>query len=227
MKAKVSTAEWYIRNKEGKFLRQEGLGKQREFSAQALPFPVIAKGHYGSRGKANFRIESVEELDAFIKEKGDTIGNYIFEKYYNYVREYRLHITADGCFYTCRKMLKKDAPKEGNWQRHDDNCVWFVEANEKFDKPTNWDVIVDHCKKALEAVGLDIASFDVRVQSSSKNGKPRENPEFIIVECNSASSFGKDPVNSIIAERYIEVLPKIILKKQELYAIQVAEKQKQ
>lgn len=221
-KAKVNTAEWFIRTPEGKFFRQEAIGKQKEVAINALPYPIIAKGHYGSRGTANYKLESPEDLNAFIEKRGQHIGNYIFEKYYSFTREYRLHITADGCFYTCRKMLKRDAPKETSWQRHDDNCVWYVETNEKFDKPVNWDTIIEHCKKALIAVGLDVASFDVRVQSAMKDGAPRKNPEFIIIECNSASSFGQNPAESIVAKKYLEELPKIILKKGAEYDIATA-----
>jgi type I restriction enzyme S subunit len=39
----------------------------------------------------------------------------------NNSREYRLHVTADGCFYACRKMLKADA--EERWYKNDSNCV--------------------------------------------------------------------------------------------------------
>lgn len=222
MKAKVNTAEWFIRTPEGLFFRQEGITKQKEVAPNALPYPIIAKGHYGSRGTANYKIESVDELNAFLEKKANHLANYIFEKYYSFTREYRLHVSADGCFYTCRKMLKRDAPKKESWQRHDDNCVWYLEENKQFDKPVNWDSIVDHCKRALLAVGLDVASFDVRVQAAMKDGVARQNPEFIIIECNSASSFGQNPGESIVSKKYLEELPKIILKKGEAYALALA-----
>jgi len=111
------------------------------------------------------------------------LGNYIIERYYNYNKEYRLHVSKDGCFYTNRKMLKTDA--EERWFRNDSNSVWIREENPKFEKPRNWGVIVNECVKALNAVGLDLGACDVRVQSKN------DRPDFIICEINSAPSFGE------------------------------------
>jgi glutathione synthase/RimK-type ligase-like ATP-grasp enzyme len=213
-KAKVNTADWFLRNAEGEFIPQLGVADNpKAVPTNKLPYPLLAKSKFGSRGTGNYKLDSEDELKAFLAKK-DT-SNYIFERYYNYAREYRLHVSTNGCFYTNRKMLKRDALNPDKWQRHDDNCVWFVEENPGFDKPVNWDEILDHCKRALEATGLDVASFDVRVQSANgKNGKPRERCEFIVIECNSASSFGKGT-----AEKYLEELPKLILKKASEYAM--------
>ena len=86
------------------------------------------------------------------------------KKYYTYTREYRLHITKDGCFYACRKMLKRDAEED----RHDSNCVWIVEDNPEFNKPDNWNDIVSDCVKAMQSVGLDICAIDIKMQRWKK-----------------------------------------------------------
>ena len=173
-----------------------------------LPYPIIAKKHYGSRGEGNTKIGCKEELMTFLKMINN-LDKYIFEKYYNYVREYRLHVSEDGCFYTCRKMLKRDTPDEHKWFRNDANCVWILEENEAFDKPTNWEEIEAECVKALKAVGLDFGAIDLRVQSSTnRNGGVRENPEFIVVEINSAPSFGE-----VTAAKYLEILPQLLTNK--------------
>ena len=128
--------------------------------------------------------------------------SYIIEKYYNYSKEYRLHVTKDGCFYACRKMLKEDA--EERWHRHDMNSVWIMEENPLFDKPSNWDSIVGECVKALNAVGLDIGACDVKVQS--EKGKRNDfTPDFIILEINSAPSLGE-----VTAQKYIQKLSQIV-----------------
>lgn len=172
-----------------------------------IGFPIISKHIYGSRGTGNKKHNSKEELESWME--GKILSNYIFEKFYNYVREYRLHVTSGGCFYTCRKMLKRDTPQEHRWYRNDDHCVWILEDNESFDKPVNWDSIVEHSVKALNVVGLDFGAVDVKVQSSTdKEGNKRESPEFIIIEINSAPSFGEKT-----AEKYIEELPKLLTKK--------------
>lgn len=171
------------------------------------PFPLVSKHRFGSRGTGNKIHNTVEELKAWAE--GKDLTKYIFEKYYNYVREYRLHVTEEGCFYTCRKMLKRDVPEDARWFRNDQNCVWIMEENPAFDKPVNWDAIVADSVKALKAVGLDFGAVDLRVQSASnKDGDRRENPKFIVVEINSAPSFG-----DVTAEKYIEELPKIIKRK--------------
>lgn len=203
----VNTAKWYYKDPgTSRDVFTDGETNE-EIRLNALEFPIIAKSLYGSRGRGNTKLDTVEELTNWLV--GKNLNRYIFEKFYSYLREYRLHITEDGCFYTCRKMLKRDAPEENKWQRHDDNCVWILEDNELFDKPSNWDTIVEHSVNALKAVGLDIGAVDVKVQSATNsNGRRRNNPEFIIIEINSAPSFG-----SITAEKYKETIPKVLKNK--------------
>lgn len=176
-------------------------------------FPIVAKHIYGSRGEGNTLLHNMEQLNKWINNKN--LSNYIFEKFYNYALEYRLHVTEDGCFYTCRKALKGDTAEEESWYRNDSNCVWLLESNPQFNKPNSWNDIVEDCVKALKHIKADILSFDVRVQSATKgNGKPREYQEYILLECNSASSLSStnDDI-SIVATKYIEILPKLIIKK--------------
>lgn len=170
-------------------------------------FPIVAKSLHGSRGRGNYLLKTQDDLKAWIT--GKNLNNYIFEKFYSYNREYRLHVTEDGCFYTCRKMLKSDTPNEKRWFRNDSNSVWILEENPDFDKPVNWDKIIAACIAGLKAVGLDVAAFDVRVQSAKTGkGEVRPEPQFIILESNSAPSMGQ-----ITEVRYIEQLPLIAKKK--------------
>ncbi len=154
-----------------------------------LPYPLIAKSHYGSRGEGNSMIHNQAELESWMR--GKTLSNYIFEKYHNYNREYRLHVTKNGCFYTCRKMLKSDTLEDKKFQRHDDNCVWIMDTNPLFDKPVNWNEIVADCVRALSSLGLDIAGFDVKCQSAKDSkGRVRPTCEWIVIESGSACSHG-------------------------------------
>lgn len=161
-------------------------------------YPLIAKKYNSSKGNNIFYIENDKDLENFLLGHEKDFADYIIEKYYSYNREYRLHVTNEGCFYTCRKMLKKNA--EVRWHRHENNCVWVVEDNPLFDKPSNWESIVDTCIKAKNAVGLDICAVDVKVQSS----KYKE-PKFIILETNSAPALG-----DIGIEKYRNLLLKMI-----------------
>lgn len=167
---------------------------------------IIIKNRWGSRGTGNTLARTRQELDAFIKSKQTSLDNYIVEEYKNYTVEYRIHATEDEYFYTCRKMLKSNTPKEQRFQRHDDNCEWFIETNPKFNKPDNWNDIVEDCKRAVKAIGADVLAFDVKC-TSIKESKDKK-CKYIIIESCSAPSFGK-----VTIEKYREQLPKIIYKK--------------
>lgn len=163
---------------------------------------IIAKRYNSSKGNGLFRITDENSLNDFLNGKNDLeIKKWIFERFSTYTKEYRLHITKDGCFYACRKMLKNDA--EVRWHRHDENSVWITEENELFHKPSTWNAIVEDCVKALKSVGLDIAAFDIKVQSDNV----RE-PKHLILECNSAPGLGEIGLN-----KYREKLTELINKK--------------
>ena len=201
----VKTADWWTKSNTGDGFVNYPSNVITDINN--LSFPIVAKSHFGSRGEGNTLLNSRTELETWMR--GKTLNNYIFEKYYNYSREYRLHIDSEGCFYTCRKMLKRDAPEGNKWQRHDDNCVWILEENSQFDKPVNWDSIVEHSVKALNSVGLDVGAVDVRVQSRlDSRDRVRENPDFIIVEINSAPSFGE-----LTEQHYLTQIPRILNRK--------------
>lgn len=192
-KASVMTAAW---------ARHDETEKITSFE-----FPIVAKAHFGSRGEGNTLIKNAEEFTAW--KRGKTMANYIFEKFYNYALEFRFHVTEDGYFYCCRKALKPDAPESEKWRRHDDICVWLMESNPEFKKPNSWDDIIFDCVKALKSIGADVLSFDVKVQGPmTTDGKRREYQDYILIECNSASSFG-----DVTAEKYIAEIPRILTRK--------------
>lgn len=204
--AGVKTADWFVSYNSINFNNKSTVeGSHTEF--ENLPYPIVAKHIFGSRGNGNYKLNNQEELESWLQ--GKTLSNYIFEKFYNYSREYRLHVSEEGCFYTCRKMLKNDTPEDKRWFRNDSNSSWIIESNEAFDKPVNWSTVIKESIKALKAVGLDFGAVDLRIQSRlDKNGNVRENPDFIVVEINSAPSFGE-----ITLQKYIEEIPKMLIKK--------------
>jgi hypothetical protein len=161
----VKTANWftYQIDDDGLYYFAIKDDENNDIEIEELPYPIVAKSHFGSRGIGNTKFNTEEEFLAWLPNKN--LDNYIFEKFVKMTREYRLHVTKFGCFYTCRKLVKNDAP-EGTWQRHDDVCNWVLEENPSFKKPKNWDDIVADCIKA-------------------------ENPEWVIFESCSAASFGE------------------------------------
>jgi len=167
-------------------------------------FPAIIKHRNSCKGKGIFYVENADQLLGYIATLTPN-GNYIIERYHNYPKEYRLHVTKDGCFYTCRKMLKSDA--EDRWHRHDTNSVWIMEENVAFDKPKNWDDVISECVKALNACKLDVGACDIKIQSE-KGKLSGFIPSFIILEINSAPAFGQ-----VTLEKYRAELPKIIQSK--------------
>lgn len=164
-------------------------------------FPAIIK-HKGSHGgEGIFLIESAEQLQEWTRTH-PSLNQYIIEKFYNYTKEYRLHVDKDGCFYTCRKMLKSDATER--WHRHDSNSVWIVEENDLFEKPSNWNDVVAECVKALNAVGLTLGACDVKIQSE-KGKRSSFVPDFIVMEINSAPSMGE-----ITTVKYFDKIKEIV-----------------
>lgn len=180
---------------DGNSLRQNNIVVEKN----DLPFPLVAKKIYSSKGKGMIKLDNVEFLNTFLN--GNTNG-YFIEKFYNYSKEYRVHSSIlSECFYTCRKVRLKDA--KDKWFFNSTNCNWLVQSNPNFDRPKNWKEIIRQSKLAIESVGLDIGAVDIRVQSNEK-----ENPHFIICEVNSAPSFGE-----ITAQKYLYELPKLLLHK--------------
>lgn len=191
---KVKTANWVN-------LTIENIDKLKE-----LEFPIVAKHIFGSRGEGNTLIKDQKELTAWCK--GKTLNRYIFEAFHNYAKEYRLHVTEDGCFYTCRKVLKHNTPDDRKWFRNDSNCTWILETNKDFERPSCWKEIEKQCIKALKSCGLDFGACDVKVQAETSEGKKRKIVDFIVIEINSAPSYG-----TVTAQKYLEELPKLLTKK--------------
>lgn len=224
--ANIPQSKWYLYNGDNTFKDLYMYPEEVLVNIEDLPYPILAKRIYGFKGIGMAKLNNFEELSQWINN--NNLRGYYFEEFKNYNREYRLHCTNEGCFYSARKMLKSDIPDENRWFRNDSNCVWITEykvikdndtiigydetiPNETFDKPINWNDIVESCVKALTATKLDIGAFDVKIQSSKdRNGKINPNPEFIIIELNSAPSFGE-----ITIKKYKEEITKLLFKKYE------------
>ncbi len=187
-RSEVRTANWYTYDKVNlNFNKQNTNNTFDIIKIKDLPYPVLSKSLFGQGGAGNTLHKDQKSLEEWMK--GKDLNNYIFEEYYNYAREYRLHVTKNGNFLSWRKLRKNDAKER--WYFNSDNCVWVGEDNPLFDKPVNWEEIQQHAIKACASVGLDICAVDVRVQSSkNEEGSKRKTCDFIILETNSAPSLG-------------------------------------
>lgn len=221
-KAETPQADWWsIINADG-WSAYPKAGSTNFQELNSLPYPILAKRVFGFKGHGMVMLENKEDLEDWLK-KNSTKG-YYFEQFKNFAREYRLHCTEEDCFYAVRKMLKSDTDDDSKWYRNDSNCIWATEFtikkneagnvigydetqnNEMFDRPVNWEKIKADCIKALKSTGLKIGAFDVKVQSArNKRNELRDNPEYIIIEVNSAPSFGE-----LTLQKYREKIPEVL-----------------
>lgn len=137
---------------------------------------IIAKYKYSSKGNNIYYIDNIESLNKLLKHIN--INDFVFEKYYFYPLEYRVHIDANyGCFYVCKKVLKEDANIQ--WHRHADNSI-FVLITDLTLLPEWFPRMVNDCKKVLKQMHLTIACFDILAS----------NYGYQIIESNTAPSLG-------------------------------------
>ena len=198
-KAKVPHAKWFNPKDYNNFDNNDDYEKL--INDVKDKYPILAKRIYGFKGIGMVKIDSEEDLIEFMQENG--IKGYYFEVFKNYSREYRIHCSQEEVFMVWRKLRKSDA--ENRWFFNSENCNWVGVDHELFNKPVNWDKICEDCIKALREIGLDLGSFDVRVQSSVK-----KNPRYILIEVNSAPALGE-----LGLSKYKEQLIKIFNKKHE------------
>jgi len=169
-----------------------------------LPYPVLAKRRVGYQGRGMQKLSDVEELRRWLRSCGDGEA-WIIEKFYNYAREYRVHVVSHGIgvILSWRKLRMNEVPPEERWFFNSHNSVWIREDNELFDRPFCWDRICKAAADAIESVGLDIGAVDVRVQSNKNVDPSGERQKFIICETNSAptlSSHGIEIYKKTISE---------------------------
>jgi glutathione synthase/RimK-type ligase-like ATP-grasp enzyme len=152
-----------------------------------LQYPIIAKKICGFKGHGMVKLDNKEALQSFINTTN--LNGYYFEEFFNGSAEYRLHVSENGCFMAWRKLRKNDTPDDKRWYFNSDHCNWVGEDHELFNKPTNWDNMIKYSVLALQAVGLDIGSIDLRCYSPTK-----KNPDFKVIEINSAPSLGEEGI---------------------------------
>ena len=184
----VKTAVWYTYESKN-FVRHEHNKINVAVNISDLNYPIIAKGIFGSRGRANTKLDTQQALTQWLRGK-DT-DNYIFEEYFDGAREYRFHVSTFGVFLTWRKLRRNDTPNDQRWFFNNQTCNWVGEDNELYNKPVTYKEICNECLKALNSVGLDVGACDVRV---SKKG------DFKIIEINSAPSMAEKTTIAYKAE---------------------------
>lgn len=189
LKENIPQSNWFVNHGSKEYVT--GLHDNMTIWAfKKLSYPLVAKRVFGFKGHGMVLINNQEELEKFLKSKSKTeLEGYYFEEFKNFSREYRLHCTQSECFMTWRKLRKSDSKER--WFFNSTNCNWVGENHPLFDKPNNWNKIVEDCCKAIKAVGLDIGCVDLRIQSAkTSDGNTRKNPEYIVIETNSSPALG-------------------------------------
>lgn len=221
--AGIQTSDWYMLILGDTMHLRDMQNNGNRVNTDTLHFPLLAKKTFGSRGEGMRKFDNVGQLDTWLHVHASEDSQWIIEQYYAYSKEYRLHVTRNGCFYAIQKKLRNGTPDAEKFYRNDSNSVWICEfsvtgtgankrlttqANPAFERPSNWPTIGMAAVNALAAVGLDIGAIDVRVQSNTDNNGRTRTPEFVILETNSAPSF-----ETITAQKYLQVLPDLLKQK--------------
>ena len=165
-----------------------------------LPYPIVAKQVWGCQGHGMELLNDMQTLKKWLK-KPHTLNYWIFEEFYNYGCEYRLHVAREiGVFMSWRKLRRAETIEADRWFFNNSNSNWVGPGHELFNKPQCWKAMVKAAKDALDTCGLDVGACDIRVQTSKV-----KNPKFIVCEINSAPSLGEMGI-----EEYKKIIPKLI-----------------
>jgi glutathione synthase/RimK-type ligase-like ATP-grasp enzyme len=147
-------------------------------------FPLVVKRVCGFQGRGMELINNREAWNTWLASHPNRDGWFV-EKFYNYAREYRLHVArGEGIIMSWRKLRTSDATER--WFFNSTNSSWVGPDHELFDRPSCWEAMQVAAINALESTGLDIGAVDIRVQSSHKR-----KPKFIVCEINSAPALGE------------------------------------
>jgi len=143
-----------------------------------LPYPLVVKRVFGFQGRGMQLLRNERNLRAWSSEHN--YNGWFFEVFYNYSREYRLHVAKGiGCFLAWRKLRTREATDR--WFFNSENSNWVGVDHNLFNRPVCWNLLEKTALDCLEATGLDIGACDIRIQSSR-----HDNPKFIVCEINSA-----------------------------------------
>jgi glutathione synthase/RimK-type ligase-like ATP-grasp enzyme len=159
-------------------------------------FPCVLKGIIRSCGTKVLVANDKKEYDKAAKVLED---RYYVEPLFNTTSEYRLHCTRTEVFFAVKKFKRNPADiivtHDNHYNKRD------------FVKPRLWAEIQKECLKAMQALDLDIACFDV-LYCSANNDKH----DFVIAEANTnpellANTFEayKTALDGIINQKVIEL----------------------
>lgn len=162
-----------------------------EVDIEELPYPIVVKRINGFKGHGMCKVSNSEEFRNWLSRG---LHGYFVEKFYNYGKEYRLHVSAaSGVFLVWRKLRRADA--ENKWFFNSTNCNWVGINNDLFDTPPFWEDMKRAAVDALHSTGLDLGAVDIRCRRNPTRGN-----NFIVCEVNSAPALGEIGIESYRSE---------------------------
>lgn len=168
--AGVKTTESYFNTPENRQIFKEKAAEGKNWNGVVFK----KRNHRRSIGMEFLPTTEIDKL-ADAKYNGGLI-----ERRINIRREWRVHYApAVNKYFAVEKRRRNDAAQQGIVERNLDTCVFRLD----FDKPEGWETeALPLCKKAVEAVGLDIAAIDLALSSGGI---------FYIIEVNSGPGLGE------------------------------------
>lgn len=163
-------------------------------------YPCVVKAIVRSGGLNVFLVNNQEEFDAAVAQCNRA---FIVEPYFEATSEYRLHCTKNEVFFAVKKVKREADDKIITRDNHFNR--------REFLKPRLWQQIQDTCVKAMQALDLDIACFDVIYNSLGNVHKfaiceANTNPELL---ANTYDAY-LEQINNMVAEKTkaLEAKPK-------------------
>lgn len=183
----IPSPKWYFVDSNG--VRNGFTGEL--VNTNDVRFPLVGKVKYHAKGEGMVKIDSMEELSSFIREN----RGYHFEEFFNGTREYRIHCSPllEDEIFSVRKVRTKNEDGELPWHFHLNQGAFLKD----FEKPSNWNQIVQASKDAVAALGMDIGAVDVRTS--------RRGDRFVIIEVNSSPGMA-DNTESHYRDAIIKIL---------------------
>lgn len=194
-------------------LEEHGIKKPKFFTNvnEAIEFirvtgnPIVAKRHFHSKGRGMKKFTTAEELENDLSVH----NGYYYQEFVKCNREWRIHVSRfqDTEVVAYRKCYTqeiidgyRDNDLEKPWFRNLENCYFKLDVED--DKMEWWNDMVLECKKAIEALGMDIAGVDVGENTKIEGGA------FYIYEVNSACGMEENT-----RAKYAEAIDTIIEEK--------------
>lgn len=167
-----------------------------------LNYPIIAKMHFKSKNNKVVILENSNQVEEFVKT--NNVRKYIFERYRNFRREYKVYATQNGIF--CIQRKKRNYNSKSIWNTNFKESTLTTIFNGEWLSDNEiipcFNEMNIHCLQALKAFDMDICSFDIKVKN--------DGDVFTIINANSG-----DAISEEVIPLYAKQVKEVLIKKYE------------